>query len=371
MKPELLSVENLRVLSQYFEMLRRLAVLTALGFGLFSSGCDAGKSSPAPEPPGDASSEGSDEDLGADDGLAATPVELNGHLKVVGTELQNEAGDAVQLKGVSSMWLNWESEGYAEDPTALRWMRNNWKLSVIRAAMGVEPDGAYLTNPDVAKQQVYTIVDNAIDAGVYVIVDFHDHSAHEKVDAAVTFFSEVASKYAGVPNVIYEPYNEPENVGWPAIKAYHEAVVAAIREQDAEAPIVLGTPNYSQDVDQAAADPVAGTNLLYTLHYYACSHRSSLRQKAEVALARGAALFVTEFGATNADGGLDGVVCLDEAQLWNDWLNQHKISWTAWKLDGCEPDASCLLQPGAPRDGGWTSEHLHGHALFVRGRMQE
>src|SRR5215207_993053 len=105
-------------------MLARTAALAALGFGLFSSGCDGGTSSLALES-GDPTSEGSNEDLGAEDGLAPTPVEVNGHLKVVGTELQNAAGQAIQLKGVSSMWLNWEPEGYAESLTALRWMRNN------------------------------------------------------------------------------------------------------------------------------------------------------------------------------------------------------------------------------------------------------
>jgi endoglucanase len=116
---------------------------------------------------------------------------------------------------------------------------------------------------------------------------------------------------------------------------------------------------------------VEGDNLLYTLHYYACTHKSWLRQKADIARARGIALFVTEFGATHADGGLDGEVCLEEAQRWDDWLDAGKISWVAWKLDGCEPDSSCLLVPGAPIDGGWTSEYLRGHALFVRGRMQK
>jgi hypothetical protein len=52
-------------------------------------------------------------------------------------------------------------------------------------------------------------------------------------------------------------------------------------------------------------------------------------------------------------------------------MNTHKLSWTAWKLDGCQPDSSCLLMPGAPVDGGWTSQYLHGHGLFVRGRMQQ
>src|SRR6188768_1950283 len=127
-------------------MFARGTALAALLFGLFSSGCDAGRStlkSPTPEA-GDSTNEGDNEDLGAEDGLFPTPLELNGHLQVVGTQLQNQDGEPVQLKGVSSMWLNWESEGYAEDATALRWMRNNWKLSVIRAAMGVEPAGAYL-----------------------------------------------------------------------------------------------------------------------------------------------------------------------------------------------------------------------------------
>src|SRR5688500_12190265 len=129
-------------------MLLRAAALGALVFGLFSSGCDAGKSSLGTGPKGDPTDEGSNDDSGAgDDVLDLTPVERHGRLKVVGTQLQNEAGEAVQLKGVSSMWLNWEPDGYAEDPTALRWMRNNWKLTVVRAAMGVEADGAYTSYP--------------------------------------------------------------------------------------------------------------------------------------------------------------------------------------------------------------------------------
>jgi endoglucanase len=359
-------------------MLAREMALATLLFGLFSSGCDAGRSTlEAPKPAaGDSTDEGSNEDLGAEDGLFPTPVELNGHLQVVGSQLQNEAGEPIQLKGVSSMWLNWESEGYAEDATALRWMRNSWNLSVIRAAMGVDTpndpgDNDYLTAPEIAKAQVYKVVDNAIEAGVYVLVDFHAHKAYEQQAEAVAFFSEVAAKYAGVANVIYEPFNEPTAINWPDLKKYHEAVVAAIREQDPEALIVLGTPNYSQDVDKAAADPVDGTNLMYTLHYYACTHKATFRVKGDTALALGAALFVTEWGATDADGGRDGAVCLEEAQLWDDWLDAHKISWTAWKLDGCEPDSTCLLMPGAPIDGGWTDEYLHGHARFVRGRMQQ
>jgi endoglucanase len=347
---------------------RPLSVL-ALVFGIFSSACDAGTSS-EPVVKGDPSDPGLDTDISPDEDLGPTPVEQNGRLKVVGSELQNEAGAVVQLKGASSMWLNWEDDGYAESAKALRWMRNNWKLQVIRAAMGVEPDNAYLAFPDVAKKQVYQVVDNAIEAGVYVIVDFHAHAAHLHQAESVAFFAEVSAKYAGVPNLIYEPFNEPVDVSWAEIKKYHEAVVAAIRENDKEAIIILGTPTYSQNVDVASQDPVAGSNLMYTLHYYACTHKAWLRQRADAALANGAPLFVTEWGATHADGGLDGLTCADEAQLWDDWLNVRKISWAAWKLDGCT-DSSCLLKGGAPVDGGWTDRYLNGHGAFVRGRMQK
>lgn len=354
-------------------MLARAAALAALTFGLFASGCDAGTSTPIPDTSlrGDPEDEGSNHDLGAEDGLEPTPVEQHGHLRVAGTQLLNESGEEIQLKGVSSMWLNWEGDGYAEDLTALRWMRNNWKLSVIRAAMGVEEQDGYLSFPEHALEQVHRIINNAIEAGVYVIVDFHSHAAHQYEEQAIEFFSQLAEAYGGVPNLIYETFNEPRALGWEELKRYHETIVDTIREHDSEALIVLGTPNYSQGVDQAAEAPLKGDNLLYTLHYYACSHKHALRVKGDRARDMGLALFVTEFGATTADGGLHGEVCLEEAQRWHEWLADRKISWTAWKLDGCEPDSSCLLVPGAPVDGGWTDEYLHGHAKFVRGRMQE
>jgi endoglucanase len=161
-------------------------------------------------------------------------------------------------------------------------------------------------------------------------------------------------------------------VSWSnTIKPYHQALVSTIREYDPDNLIVLGTANWSQNVDEAAADPVSGTSLLYTLHFYSCSHAGRLRAIGDTALSQGLALFVTEWGGTHSDGGLDGLVCLDEAQLWHDWMNQHGISWTAWKLDNCT-DSTCYFPPsGAPLSGGWTDEYLQGHAPFVRDRMLE
>jgi endoglucanase len=292
------------------------------------------------------------------------PVADHGQLQVVGTQLQDAAGVPVQLKGVSSMWLNWETKPFAESKAALAYARDNWGLSVIRAAMAVEASGGYLTGAagQAAMQtKVETIVRNAIDLGLYVIIDWHTGKANTQTDQAVTFFTNMATEFGTTPNVIYEPFNEPTGVTWAQIKPYHEAIVAAVRAVDPDNLIILGTPTYSQDVDIAARDPVAGTNLLYTLHFYSCTHKQSFRTKGSTALALGAALFITEFGATPADGGVtasgDNNICEAETNSWFDWMKTNNISGLAWKLEQCT-DSSCILSPSAPVDGPWTDDLL-------------
>lgn len=235
----------------------------------------------------------------------------------------------VQLRGISSMWLNWETQPYAENLSALTWMRDNWNLQVIRAAMGVEPDGAYLSNPAKARTQVETMINNAVTAGVYVIVDFHAHEAYKEQPRR----SRSSPTWPG--GTATSPTSSgPLQLDWTSVlKPYHQAVVAAIRAVDPDNIIVLGTPTWSQDVDKAAASPVAGTNLMYTLHFYSCAHTSGLRAKADAAIRAGLALFVTEWGASAADGGTN------------------------------------LLAPGAPVTGGWTN-YLHGQAAFVVANMR-
>lgn len=310
---------------------------------------------------------------------ADTPVGRHGQLKVVGTKLTDSHGAAVQLKGPSSMWLNWQTQKFAEDKQGLAWLRDNWKAELIRAAMGVTTtdtkDQDYMTAPDVATAQVDQIVQNAIDLGLYVIIDWHDSAADTRRTQAVEFFTKMAQKWGSYPNVIYEPFNEPIRQAWgTVIKPYHEAVVAAIRAVDPDNVIVLGTGNWSQDVDIAAASPVSGTNLMYTLHFYSCTHTAMLREKGQTALDMGLPLFVTEWGATNADGGTprNPQLCLEEAQLWHDWMNKNSISWAAWKFERCA-DKTCYFAPMAmvPTTGGWADDTLNGHTPFVRDRMKE
>jgi endoglucanase len=347
------------------------------GGGTGTGGSAAGGSGPGGGAGGSGATTGSGGSTvtdAASDGpvTALNPVATHGQLKVVGTQLQDQAGKPVQLKGVSSQWLNYESKTFPESKPALQYARDHWKLSVIRAAMGVDAQGGYLgtgtganANQAMMLSKVNTIVQNAIDLGIYVIIDWHTSDAvtstTTQAPQASAFFTQMATMYGSSPNVIYEDYNEPTGATWAQIKPYHQTVVAAIRAVDPDNLIVLGTPTYSQDVDKAAADPVAGTNLLYTLHFYACTHKQPLRDKANTAISMGLPLFVTEFGATPADGGVvksgDNDVCEGETNTWFTWMAANNISGASWKLDQCT-DSSCILTADAPVDGPWTDNYL-------------
>jgi len=342
---------------------------TASG-GESTDGCDPGPSMPGGEG-------------GAGAVTGGTPVARHGHLRVEGTDLLGEAGEAVQLRGVSSMWLNWENDGYARSLTGLMEMRDKWGAQIIRAAMGVDVDGGYATgNAAGMVNQVNTIVENAEALGMYVIVDFHSHNALDYQAEAIEFFTDISARYGHLPNVILEPFNEPLDVSWTAqLKPYHEAVLAAIREADPdEHPnvTILGTPNWDQDITDVIGQTVAGENLMYTVHFYSCNHGTSYLSKAKSAHSAGIPIFVTEWGATNADGGIMGTpVCDTQANPWLDWMEQEKVGWTAWKLDNCAyeldqngvEDTSCFFKADAPVAGGWTDADLNGHAPYVISRM--
>ncbi|MTV40622.1 glycoside hydrolase family 5 protein [Duganella radicis] len=179
-----------------------------------------------------------------------TPVQTHGALRIEGSQLVDQHGKQVALAGPSFFWSNtgWGQERFY-NAEAVKTFATGWHASVVRAAMGVDEGGGLLE--DVANRaRVETVVDAAIANGIYVIIDWHSHHAEQYPDQAVAFFTAMARKYGGTPNVIYEIYNEPLDVSWSGtIKPYAEKVIAAIRAADPDNLIVVGTPKWSQDVD--------------------------------------------------------------------------------------------------------------------------
>jgi endoglucanase len=294
------------------------------------------------------------------------PVAEHGALRVDGRRIVDARGRGVSLAGNSFFWSQWQSRFY--NPEVVKWLHADWKSGVVRAALGVE-GGGYLENPVTEKARVCTLVDAAIAANIYVIIDWHDHRAHLHTAKAVGFFQEMARQYGRQPNVIYEIWNEPmQDVTWSGdVKPYAEKVIAAIRAIDPENLIVVGSPHWSQDVDVAAADPIKAPNVAYSLHFYAGTHKQWLRDKALAALNKGVPLFVTEWGTCNADGA--GPVDEKETAAWMDFMRQWQLSHCNWAVSDKAETASNLV-PGAASTGGWQETELTPSGRLVRGWLR-
>ena len=295
-----------------------------------------------------------------------TVVDLHGLLQVNGNSIVDKNGDAVSFAGNSFFWSNdnWGGERYYKSEV-VSWLKEDWNTTIVRAAMGVEDPGGYLDNKAANKNRVKTIVDAAIDEGLYVIIDWHSHHAEDNTNEAVLFFQEMADLYGEHDNVIYEVYNEPLDISWSnIIKPYAVSVITAIRAIDPDNLIVVGTPEWSQRIDLAAADPIIGfSNIAYTLHFYTIYHQQWLRDRANAALDDGIALFVTEWGSI-------GYSLVDpEANKWMAWCFDNKISHCNWAVNDKEEEWSILV-PGASTSGGWEYDELTDAGKLARNIIQ-
>lgn len=275
-------------------------------------------------------------------------VGRNGQLQVKGTQLVNEHGDAFVLRGASFGWHIWWPRFYNQQTVA--WLASDWKCNVVRAAIGVGPDNSYLQNPDFAIEKLTNVIEGAIKEGIYVIVDFHSHDIHS--NEAKAFFTHVAQKYGKHPNIIYEIFNEPDNESWEEVKAYSEDLIKTIRAIDPNNIILVGSPHWCQDIHLVAEDPILGqTNIMYTMHFYAGTHKKWLRDRTDAAIAKGIPVFVSECAGMEATG--DGPIDHAEWKAYLDWMEQRKLSWIVWSIADKNETCSMLL-PEAESTGNWS-----------------
>ncbi|MGV3657671.1 MAG: glycoside hydrolase family 5 protein [Chitinophagaceae bacterium] len=297
--------------------------------------------------------------------LEAQPVKKHGALKVSGVQLVNAKNEPVVLRGVSYGWHNFWPRFYNEG--SVRWLVKDWNINVIRAAMGVEPKDGYLQKAEWSPEKVKTIVDAAIKEGIYVIIDWHSHGI--QLEAAKQFFTEMAQTFGQHPNVIYEIFNEPERQSWAEVKAYSEELIKTIRAIDKDNIILVGTPHWDQDVHIAAEDPIKGyDNLMYTLHFYAATHKQELRDRGTYALVKGLPLFISESAGMLHTG--DGPLNEKEWLAWIDWAEKAKVSWVTWSVSDKDETCSMLL-PTAASDGGWKEGDLKESGRKTRALLRK
>jgi endoglucanase len=288
------------------------------------------------------------------------PVEFYGQLEAKGNAIVGSiTKNVVQVKGISFFWSNWSDSFW----TAAMVDRSvdDFKAEVIRAAFGVDDNGTPQNGS--SYEQVYRLVDRAIERDIYVIIDWHSHGAHKNTAAAKAFFSTMAQKYGENDHVIFELFNEPLQISWATIKAYAEEIIPVIREHS-DNLIIVGTPTWSQDINLAADNPINDLNIAYTYHFYVPNHGTSLAQKLPYALSKNVAVFGTEWGVWEQESWCECNYSLEE---WMTLLDKHSISWCKWSLFD-KDEKSSLINPNQGPNGSlsenglWLKTHLQTHA---------
>ncbi|CAL9335746.1 glycoside hydrolase family 5 protein [Streptomyces sp. enrichment culture] len=287
-----------------------------------------------------------------------TPVAVNGQLEVCGTRLCNEHGNPVQLRGMSSHGTQWYAQCLTDG--SLDALAGDWKADVLRVSTYVQ-EGGYETNPRHFTDLANSLIQQATDRGMYVIVDWHMLDPGDpmvNLDHARRFFTDIARSNQGKNNILYEIANEPNEVSWSRIKSYAEQIIPVIRGVDADAPVLVGTRGWSSlgvsdgsDESEVVADPVDASNIMYTFHFYAATHGDAYLS----ALSRAAdriPVFVTEFGTQNSAG--EGADDFARSRRYLDLMAAKKIGWVNWNFSDDHRSGAVFTPGTCAADGPWT-----------------
>ena len=298
---------------------------------------------------------------------ASTPYGQHGALHVENGKLTDENGNTVQLYGMSTHGIAWFPQYINYD--SLRTLRDDWNTNCIRLAMYTAEYGGYCAGGDKEqlKQLVKDGVSYATELGMYVIVDWpilSDCDPNQNKDEAIAFFREMAEAFADNDNVLYEICNEPNGgTSWDSIKSYAEEVIPVIRAQKPDAVILVGTPTWSQEIDKAAASPLDDSNVMYTLHFYAGTHKDDLRNRLETCVQNGLPVFVSEFGMCDASG--NGANDFVSTTKWLDLLNKYQISFCCWNLAN-KDESSSVFKASSTALSDWTDDDFNESGRWIR-----
>jgi len=173
-------------------------------------------------------------------------------------------------------------------------------------------------------------VDYATSKHLYVIIDYHqidNATSGTSAADAKTFWTDIAPKFAGDSNVLFEPFNEPidANVPWASLKPVVQQLIDTIRSGAAKNIIIVPSNAWDQHPGDAVSDPPTGANLMYTAHIYPQNWSGAFQSQLATATAK-APVFISEWGYESSDPSSFGTSIQTTA-------NGNGASWTAWVTD--------------------------------------
>ncbi|MBN2344209.1 MAG: glycoside hydrolase family 5 protein [Deltaproteobacteria bacterium] len=321
---------------------------------------------------GDGDADGDSDSDSDSDGDAVGFVGDHGRLQVSGSDIVDGHGDPIQVKGLSWYWSMWQGDWFRADVVDA--IVEDFNVTVVRAPLGIlstdKTAGYILMNEDDRAKHlamVETVVDAAIDNGIYVIIDWHDHWANEHEAEAIEFFHHMGQRYGNAQNIIWEIWNEPDyGEEWSVIKAYGDAVIPVIR-QYSDNLILVGSSNYSYSIiDPVTSDaPFTQDNIAYSFHFYVENNSHSLNiAQAYVDAVReeGLPVFVSEWGleVSNTDSYVNSgsfmTADVDDAKVgpWMDWMDEKGLSWVFWSVSSATESSAMFNSSAKDSVGNWS-----------------
>ncbi len=285
---------------------------------------------------------------GTSESVVATPFATHGALSVQGSGLVDAHGEPFQLRGLTSHGLLW-IEDYMKGPAFAQeqsdWGANSLRLELYTGQYGGQVNGATTSE---MLDQVNDGVNAATREGLYAIIDWHvlnNENPLSNVDEAREFFSTVSERYGAQGNVLYEICNESSSsVPWSHVRAYAEDVISAIRANDPDAVVIVGTP-----AGEGALGPIerplggaVSENVLYGIDSsQGVSAGEGLDERLNAAIEGGLPVYVSEFG--NAESAL---ATEDEGTGWLAHADEANVSFACGSLSDRD-EAAALAQHGS------------------------
>ncbi len=291
----------------------------------------------------------------------------HGALSVNGADLVDAHGEKMQLRGMSTHGIAWFPSFVSME--TFKYLRDEWNTNCIRLAMYTHENNGYCAGGD--KEWIKGLVKNGVEyateLGMYIIIDWHVLNEQNPLtykDEALKFFEEISKLYADYGNVIYEICNEPNGSGsWNDVTAYANEVIPVIRANDPDSVIIVGTPTWSQDIDQAMNSPLSFDNIMYALHFYAATHTDWLRSRMENCVSNGLPVFISEFGMCDASG--NGAIDTNQSEQWKTLIDKYNTSYMCWNLAN-KNESSSIIKESCRKLSGWTDDDLNEQGRIIR-----
>ena len=297
--------------------------------------------------------------------LAVESAEFNvhGRLKVTDGKITSQDGEVVTLQGGAMM----DGLAYNYSKQSLQYLKSKG-ANLVRIPMSWGRSGLSQSYEDhwLRFQQ---IADWAVELELYFIADFHAVASPNQgnlKETSIRFFTDVAKTYSSTGLMMYELLNEAPGksdystyVPWSEIKKYSEELIDVVRGIDPQSLIIVGPPNWSQQLEFPLEDPIERENIAYSLHFYSTLH---LFDEGLNELAESLPIIVTEWAAQTPENST-GEIDFESLQQYIDWMNKYDVSWAAWSLsDEMQPYG--WFYPGSFND--W---YLEDSELRPWGRM--